>query len=101
MTDQRPTTPSKTAPTTSNLDAFLAEIRKPAAATSVGRGRLLFALDAIARLTHGAYCRFNPGAAYQLAELLRAVAVFAAGGMPALAAQHNASAIKLLSQLES
>jgi hypothetical protein len=53
----------------------------------------------IARLTHGAYCRFNPGAARQLAELLRAVAVFAAGGMPALAAQHNASAVKLLSQL--
>jgi len=53
----------------------------------------------IARLTHGAYCRFNPGAAYQLAELLRAVAVFAAGGMPALAAQHNASVVKLLGQL--
>ena len=54
----------------------------------------------IARLTHGAYCRFDPGAARQLAELLRAVAVFAAGGMPALAAQHNASAIKLLGQLK-
>ena len=54
----------------------------------------------IAELTHGAYCRFNPGAAHQLAELLRAVAVFATGGMPALAAQHNASAIKLLGQLE-
>ena len=54
----------------------------------------------IARLTHGAYCRFNPGAVPQLAELLRAAAVFAAGGMPALAAQHNASAIKLLGQLE-
>jgi hypothetical protein len=53
----------------------------------------------VARLTHGAYCHFNPGAARQLAELLRAVAVFAAGGMPALAAQHNASAIKLLGQL--
>src|SRR5262245_59086916 len=54
----------------------------------------------IAHLTNGAYCHFNPGAAHQLADLLRAVAVFAAGGMPALAAQHNASAIKLLSQLE-
>src|SRR5262249_51839737 len=53
----------------------------------------------ITRLTHGAYCRFDPGAARQLAELLRAVAVFAAGGMPALAAQHNPSTIKLLSQL--
>jgi hypothetical protein len=28
----------------------------------------------IARLTHGAYCRFDRGAARQLAELLRAVA---------------------------
>src|SRR5262249_43385690 len=55
----------------------------------------------IARLTHGAYCHFNPGAAHQLADLLRAVAVFATGGMPALAAQHNASATKLLSQLQS
>src|SRR5262245_13336594 len=53
----------------------------------------------IARLTHGAYCRFDPGAARQLAELLRAVAAFATGGMPALADQHNPSAIKLLSQL--
>jgi len=55
----------------------------------------------IARLTRGAYCRFDPGAARQLAELLRAVAVFAAGGMPALAARHDASAIKLLGQLGS
>jgi hypothetical protein len=33
----------------------------------------------IARLTNGAYCRFDSGAAGQLAELLRAVAVYAAG----------------------
>src|SRR5262249_60271241 len=58
-----------------------------------------YAFREIAQLTHGAYARFNPNAAHQLAELLRAVAAFAAGGMPALAAQHNASAIKLLSQL--
>jgi hypothetical protein len=54
----------------------------------------------IARLTHGAYCRFDKGSARQLGDLLKAVAAFATGGMPALAAQHNASAIKLLSQLE-
>jgi len=54
----------------------------------------------IARLTHGAYCRFDKGSARQLGDLLKAVAVFATGGMPALAAQHNASAIKLLGQLE-
>ena len=53
----------------------------------------------IATLTRGAYCRFDPGAARQLAELLRAVAVYASGGMTALAARQDAGAIKLLSQL--
>src|SRR5215471_11267711 len=41
------------------------------------RVRSLHPVREIARLTHGAYCRFDPGAARQLAELLRAVAVFA------------------------
>jgi hypothetical protein len=53
----------------------------------------------IARLTHGAYGRFNAGAAQQLGALLRAVAVFAVGGLPALAAQKDAEAVKLLGQL--
>jgi hypothetical protein len=53
----------------------------------------------IARLTHGAYGRFNPGAARQLAELLKAVAVFAVGGIQALEARKDAGAIKLLGQL--
>jgi hypothetical protein len=39
----------------------------------------------IARLTRGAYFRFDVGAAHQLGELLRAVAAYAAGGMKALA----------------
>lgn len=43
-----------------------------------------FAFREIARLTHGAYCRFDPGAAGTLKELLSAVAVFAAGGRRAL-----------------
>jgi hypothetical protein len=38
----------------------------------------------IARLTRGAYCRFDAGSARQLAELLRAVAVYATGGRQAL-----------------
>jgi hypothetical protein len=38
----------------------------------------------IARLTRGAYCRFDIGSAHQLGELLRAVAVYAAGGFKAL-----------------
>jgi hypothetical protein len=54
----------------------------------------------IARLTHGAYCRFDPGAARQLAELLRAVAVYAAGGVAALAARHDDGAVKLLEQMK-
>lgn len=38
----------------------------------------------IARLTRGAYCRFDLGAADQLKDLLAAVAVYAAGGQAAL-----------------
>src|SRR5713101_3853725 len=56
----------------------------------------------IARLTRGAYCRFDPGAAHQLAELLRAAAAYAAGGMRALAdlsARRAAGATRLLEQM--
>ena len=55
----------------------------------------------IARLSRGAYCRFDPGAAHQLGELLRAAAAYAAGGMRALAdlsARRDAGAIKLSSK---
>ena len=58
----------------------------------------------IARLTRGAYCRFDPGAAHQLRELLRAAAAYAAGGMRALAdlsARHEAGATKLIEQMRS
>jgi hypothetical protein len=57
----------------------------------------------IARLTRGAYCRFDPGAAHELAALLRAVAAYAAGGMRALAdlsARRDAGAVKLIAQLK-
>jgi hypothetical protein len=56
----------------------------------------------IARLSHGAYCRFDAGAAHELRELLRAVAAYAAGGRKALAdmaARRSGSAQKLLAQL--
>ena len=56
----------------------------------------------IARLSQGAYSRFDPGSAQQLAELLRAVAAYAAGGMKALAnlkARNGRGAVKLLEQL--
>jgi hypothetical protein len=56
----------------------------------------------IARLTRGAYCRFAPGAAHELRELLRAAAAFATGGLKALdhlSARRGGGAIKLLEQL--
>jgi hypothetical protein len=56
----------------------------------------------VARLTRGAYCRFDVGAAHQLAELLRAVATYAAGGAKALAdlsARRAGSARRLLEQM--
>lgn len=40
----------------------------------------------LARLSGGVHCRFSPGSARQLGELLRAAAVYAAGGRPALEA---------------
>jgi hypothetical protein len=57
----------------------------------------------IARLSRGAYCRFDPGAAHQLGELLRAAAAYAAGGMRALenlSAQRSAGATLLLEQMK-
>jgi hypothetical protein len=56
-----------------------------------------FAFREIARLSGGAYCRFDANARQQLAELLRAVAAFTVGGIKAL--QAKPSAIKLLEQL--
>ncbi len=56
----------------------------------------------IARLSRGAYCRFSSGAAQELAELLRAAAAYAAGGMKALtdlSARRSAGAQKLLRQM--
>ena len=43
-----------------------------------------FAFQQIAKLSGGAYCRFDSGSAGVLKDLLRAVAVFAAGGRQAL-----------------
>jgi hypothetical protein len=56
----------------------------------------------IARLTGGAWCRFDPGAAAQLRELLRAAAAYAAGGREALRLMSKAGsgAAKLLGQMK-
>lgn len=56
----------------------------------------------IARLTGGAWCRFDAGSAAQLRELLSAVAVYASGGQKALAdlsASRSGKARLLLEQL--
>jgi len=60
------------------VPAFLFQEGDEAAATRAFRE--------IARLTKGAHCRFGPGAAAELRELLTAVAVYAAGGRKALEA---------------
>jgi hypothetical protein len=54
----------------------------------------------IARVTGGAYGKFDAGAAKQLGELMRAVAAFAVGGITALADQRTDSARRLLSQMK-
>jgi hypothetical protein len=54
----------------------------------------------IARLTKGAWCRFDAGSAAQLKELLAAVAVYAAGGRKALQALSGQGARMLLQQLK-
>jgi hypothetical protein len=57
------------------------------------------AFEEIARLSGGAYCPFDTGSARQLRELLRAVAVYAAGGRKALLefGEHNdSSQVRLL-----
>ena len=56
----------------------------------------------IARLTGGAWCRFDPGAAVQLRELLRAAAAYAAGGREALLrlSKTGSGAAKLLGQMK-
>jgi hypothetical protein len=56
----------------------------------------------IARLTGGAWCKFDPGAAAQLRELLRAAAAYAAGGREALKrlSSRESGAAKLLGQLK-
>jgi hypothetical protein len=54
----------------------------------------------IARLTKGAYCRFDAGSAAQLRDLLSAVAVYAAGGRKALEALSGRGARQLLQQMK-
>ncbi len=63
-----------------------------------------FAFREIARLSGGAYCRFDSGSASTLKDLLRAVAVFAAGGRPALqdlASRSKGEVLQIARQMEA
>lgn len=62
-----------------------------------------YAFKEIARLTNGAYLRFDEGSADMLRELLSAVAVFAAGGRPALedlAGRRGGTVLRIAHQLK-
>jgi hypothetical protein len=54
----------------------------------------------IARITGGAAAKFDSTAAQRLADLLKAVAAFATGGLKALAAQKTDAATLLLTQMK-
>ncbi|MBR0752745.1 VWA domain-containing protein [Bradyrhizobium jicamae] len=56
----------------------------------------------IARLTGGAWCKFDPGAAAQLRDLLRAAAAYAAGGREALLklSRSASGAARLIGQMK-
>jgi hypothetical protein len=60
-------------------------------------------LRQVARLSGGAWCRFDASSASQLRDLLAAVAVYAAGGRKALAdysAERKGDILLLAKQLE-
>ncbi|MBL6959439.1 MAG: VWA domain-containing protein [Rhodospirillales bacterium] len=62
-----------------------------------------FAFKQIAKLTNGACCRFDSSSAHVLKDLLSAVAVFAAGGRPALedmAKKRGGEVLKLVHQVK-
>jgi hypothetical protein len=56
--------------------------------------------SAVAEVTKGGWAQFDNSSAQRLGELLRGVAAYAAGGLPALAKEGTAGAALLLSQLK-
>ncbi|WP_328768303.1 VWA domain-containing protein [Devosia sediminis] len=62
--------------------------------------RVEAAFKEFARLSKGAYARFNSGAPQQLADLLKAVAAYASGGRAQLKLQPSGAARALLTQIE-
>lgn len=62
-------------------------------------GRVEEVFRRLARVTGGAWCRFDARSAGELRQLLSAVAAYAAGGRTALAARKDAGAMRLLGAL--
>lgn len=62
--------------------------------------RVEAAFREFARLSKGAYARFDTGAPQQLADLLKAVAAYASGGRAQLKLQSSGAARALLTQIE-
>lgn len=54
----------------------------------------------LAKLTNGAHVKFGPNSRLALAELLKAVATFATGGVKALADRNSEAARRLLTQIK-
>jgi hypothetical protein len=93
-------------PADDNLDRLssqavdLGKLKTPIFAFQEGRDATAeSAFRKIASLSGGAYGRFNSGAATQLRELLKAVALFAVGGTTALEGRKDASSTLLLGQI--
>jgi hypothetical protein len=93
-------------PVDDNLDRLcsqavdLGKLKTPIFAFQEGRDATAEkAFRKIASLSGGAYGRFDFGAATQLGELLKAVALFAVGGTAALEGRKNATSMLLLGQM--
>ena len=87
-----------------NPDALIAKAREleiPTFMFQEGNDPLAHStFQAIASATGGAYARFDASSVKRLAELLKAVALFATGGLAALEHKKDAASTLLLGQLK-
>ena len=78
----------------------LGQLRTPVFAFLEGNDRTAeAAFRKIAELSHGAFGRFDAGGAKQLGEMLKAAALYAVGGVDALAGRADSGSALLLGQL--
>jgi hypothetical protein len=78
----------------------LGQLRTPVFAFLEGNDRTAeAAFRKIAQLSHGAFGRFDAGGAKQLGEMLKAAALYAVGGVDALAGRADSGSALLLGQL--